>query len=251
MFIACWSAKGGVGTTVVAAGLALATRTANRAAPSLLVDLDGDLPCCLGLPDPEGPGVAEWAASGPEVPPDALSRLEVPVTTGLALLPRGHGPLLPDRIDLLVSLLIASGRRVVVDCGALGPPQARRARVDSSRAGGERQHGPVAGAEPEGSVDRRVQAAARVVAAAPSSLLVVRPCVMGLHRSSRLGLRPSGVVVIREPGRALRAADVEAVVGAPVLAELALDPAVARAVDAGLLGARLPRGFADALAAVA
>jgi hypothetical protein len=34
---------------------------------------------------------------------------------------------------------------------------------------------------------------------------------------------------------------VEAAVGAPVVATLTLDPAVARAIDAGLLAARLPR----------
>lgn len=239
MFVACWSAKGGVGTTVVAAGLALASRTANRAAPSLVVDLGGDLPCCLGLPEPTGPGVAEWLASPDDVPPDALSRLEVPVTNGLALLPRGTGPLRPERADVLVALLAASGRRVVVDCGAISAPLGPRERV----APGAATDGP--------AEDRRVQTSAKVVAGSGSSLLVVRPCVMALHRSTRLGLRPSGVVVVREPGRALRADDVAAVVGAPVVAEVALDPAVARAVDAGLLAARLPRGFADALATVA
>lgn len=241
MFVACWSAKGGVGTTVVASGLALATRSANRAAPSLVVDLAGDLPCCLGLPEPSGPGVAEWLASGSDVPPDALGRIEVPVTAGLALLPRGLGPLRTDRIEVLVALLAASGRRVVVDCGSLVAPA--------------RGHHSLEGPPPTGSAgvsnDRRMQAAARVVSGAHSSLLVVRPCVMGLQRSTRLGIRPTGVVVVREPGRALRADDVAAVIGAPVVAELAFDPAVARAVDAGLLAARLPRSFADALASVA
>jgi hypothetical protein len=64
-------------------------------------------------------------------------------------------------------------------------------------------------------------------------------------------LRPSGVVLLAEPGRALTRADVAEVVGVPVVAEVALDPAVARAVDAGLLPVRLPRGLARALAHVA
>jgi hypothetical protein len=55
-------------------------------------------------------------------------------------------------------------------------------------------------------------------------------------------------VLIREPGRALHAADVERAVGVPVVAELDLDPAVARAVDAGLLAARLPRSLQRRLA---
>ena len=47
----CWSVKGGSGTTVVAATLALSCPTA-----SLLVDLDGELPAVLGLPEPSGQG---------------------------------------------------------------------------------------------------------------------------------------------------------------------------------------------------
>ena len=66
-------------------------------------------------------------------------------------------------------------------------------------------------------------------------------CYLALRRAVALEARPSGVVLIEEPGRALRARDVEAAIDAPVVATLALDPAVARAVDAGLLAARLPR----------
>ena len=51
----CWAAKGGSGTTVVAATIALACPT-----DSLLVDLDGELPAVLGLPEPAGQGVADW-----------------------------------------------------------------------------------------------------------------------------------------------------------------------------------------------
>ncbi len=70
MVTACWSLKGGSGTTVVAAGLALSIqRRIGR--PVLLVDLAGDLPAALGLPEPTGPGVAEWLAAGPAVPPEA------------------------------------------------------------------------------------------------------------------------------------------------------------------------------------
>jgi len=57
------------------------------------------------------------------------------------------------------------------------------------------------------------------------------------------------VVLVRDPGRAVRSADVAVVVGAPVVAEVAVDPAVARAVDAGLARTRLPRAHLDALGA--
>ena len=56
---------------------------------------------------------------------------------------------------------------------------------------------------------------------------------------------------MREPGRSLTAGDVASVIGTPVVAELAVDPAVARAVDAGLFAARLPRSFASAVRQVA
>jgi hypothetical protein len=59
------------------------------------------------------------------------------------------------------------------------------------------------------------------------------------------------VVLLAEPGRALTRADVEDCVGAPVVAEVAVDPQVARAVDAGLLATRLPRALARELSRAA
>jgi hypothetical protein len=59
------------------------------------------------------------------------------------------------------------------------------------------------------------------------------------------------VVLMTEPGRSLTAEDVEAVIGAPVRAEVAFDPAVARAVDAGTFLDRIPRTLERALHAAA
>ncbi|MFZ2440837.1 MAG: hypothetical protein WAW51_00670, partial [Ilumatobacteraceae bacterium] len=59
MFL-CWSAKGGSGTTVVSAALALVL---SHRRPALLVDLAGDAPAALGIAEPAGPGVADWLAS--------------------------------------------------------------------------------------------------------------------------------------------------------------------------------------------
>ena len=58
MLIACWSVKGGVGTTVVAASLAVLLA---RAAPQgvLLVDLGGDAAVMFGRED-EGRGIEDW-----------------------------------------------------------------------------------------------------------------------------------------------------------------------------------------------
>ena len=72
MVTVCWAAKGGSGTTVVAATLAL-----RAPHPSLLVDLDGELPSVLGIAQPDRPGVADWMASA--APPDHLADLTVPL----------------------------------------------------------------------------------------------------------------------------------------------------------------------------
>src|SRR5215211_2524357 len=71
VLIACWAAKGGAGTTVVATALARVL-TSGAPAGALLADLAGDVPAVLGLPEPTGPGLAEWLAAGEDVPPDAL-----------------------------------------------------------------------------------------------------------------------------------------------------------------------------------
>lgn len=215
MLVACWSSKGGSGTTVVAASLALVLA---RRAPdgALLVDLAGDAPAALGLPEPDGPGLTGWLAAGSDVPADALPRLEEPAGAGLAILPRGSGELAPERAEVLTALLATDPRPVVVDCGAA----------------------------PTG-------AALAVASGATRSILVTRACFLSLRRALSAPLRPSAVVLLTEPGRSLTRLDVEDCVGAPVVAEVAVDPVVARAVDAGLLACRLPRGLARELARAA
>lgn len=205
MLIACWSAKGGSGTTVVAAALGLLHRRGHPGGV-LLVDLAGDLPAVLGLAEPEGPGLAGWSDAGDEVPVDALARLEIPVGDGVSLLPRGRGEVDPSRGDVLAALLGADGRVVVADCGT-GP----------------------------------TGAALAVAAGATRCVLVTRPCYLSLRRAVGASLVPSEIVLVGEPGRALDRHDVEHALGAPVRHEVPVDPAVARAVDAGLLAARLPR----------
>lgn len=205
MLVACWSSKGGAGTTVVATTLALLLAR-REAAGAVIGDLAGDVPAVLGLAEPTSPGLAGWLAAGADVPADALGRLEHRAAPALALLPRGAGPLAPDRADVLTALLTADARPVVADCGA----------------------------EPDG-------AGLVVAAGATRSVLVTRPCFLALRRALSAPLRPSEIVLLTEPGRSLSRLDVEDCIGAPVVAEVAVDPAVARAVDAGLLATRLPR----------
>ena len=87
MFIICRSPKGGVGTSVVAAALAL--RHAHAGHPTVLVDLAGDQPDLLGVAPSSSLGIGDWAAGGDDVPVEALTALEVEVGGGLSLLPRG------------------------------------------------------------------------------------------------------------------------------------------------------------------
>ena len=211
MLIACWSVKGGSGTTVVATVLALLHA---RAGGALVADLVGDVPAALGIPEPPGPGLAAWLAAADDVGADALDRLAVAVTPGLDLLATGPPgpPGRPGRGAALAAALARHDRPVIIDAG-------------SSPAG----------------------AALDVAAAASVSLLVVRPCFLALRRAVAAPVRPSGVVLVREPGRSLGRRDVEDALQVPVCAEVDLEPAVARAVDAGLLAARLPRSLAHAL----
>jgi MinD-like ATPase involved in chromosome partitioning or flagellar assembly len=213
VFITCWSVKGGSGTTVVAASLALLS--ARRGAEGcLLIDLVGDVPAVLGLPDPAGPGVTAWLAAADDVGADALARLEVDAAPRLAVVPAGitHDPPGPGRGVALATALAADRRTVVVDAGSCPST-----------------------------------AALDVVAAASASLLVLRPCYLALRRAVAAPVRPSGVVLVREAGRALGRLDVEDALQVPVRAEIDVEPAVARAVDAGLLATRLPRSLAHGL----
>ena len=217
MLVTGWSVKGGVGTTVVAASLAVLL-SRRHPAGALLVDADGDLPSVLGLPRPDGPGLAELTTTTPDAPADRLARLEIPVDDHLSLVPRGEGDLDPAALPAVAEALLLDARPVVVDAGLLGRP----------------------------GDDRRTLAGA-----ATTSVLVLRPCYLALRRALDAPVRPTGTVVVDEPGRSLDAADVHDVLGVPVLARLRWDPAVARAVDAGVLAQRLPRHLARHLASVA
>ncbi|CAA9266166.1 MAG: hypothetical protein AVDCRST_MAG76-3038 [uncultured Acidimicrobiales bacterium] len=205
VLITCWSSKGGSGTTVVAAALATLMGTEDTAA--LLVDLGGDLPAALGLPEP-ATGLTGWVEG------EDLAPLVVRAGLRLRLLPRGPGPL-PSGIGPGLAAALA-GQPAVVDAGVIG---------GTAQAG----------------------AALDLAAVATASLLVVRPCFLALRRAVAAPLRPSGVVLVSEPERVLGPADVEAALGVPVVAVVPWDPTVARRVDSGLLGSALPRGLASAL----
>ncbi len=203
MFVVCWSAKGGAGTSVVAAAMGLMSAADGIA--TLLVDLDGDQASILGLAEPAGPGVGDWLDAGDDVPVDALAELEIPVGANLSLLGRGDGSIADvERLALLGSILAGSGRSVIVDAGATGP--------------------------------------LRWWAGLAESILVSRACYLAVRRAGRVPA-DTQLVLIDEPGRALRVDDVLMATGASLRCRVAHDPAVARAVDAGLFTTRLPRSL--------
>jgi hypothetical protein len=217
MVTLCWAAKGGSGTTVVAAALALSSGR-----PSLLVDLDGELPAVLGLPEPDRPGVGEWLAS--DASTDHLAELLLDIAPQTWLLPwqaatselrhetvaAEHGARWTTLGDWLHDWSAQWGCDVTIDIGTRLPPPALSARADRS-------------------------------------LLVTRPCYLSLRRAVGSDVRPTGVILVDEPGRSLGQRDVEHALGVPVDAVVSVDPSVARAVDAGLLTGRVPRVMTRAL----
>lgn len=170
--------------------------------PTVVVDLAGDVMAAFGIPEPDGPGVHDWLRS--ESPADRLARLEHRITDHATVIAAGRsdGPIDPRWFELAAHLR-TDERRVIVDAGTGRPPDA-------------------------------------LLAAADETLLVTRACYLSLGHAVAAGVVPTGVVLIDEPGRSLRPADIERSLGAPVVSTSLLDPAIARAVDAGLLASRLP-----------
>lgn len=221
MLITCWSVKGGAGVSVVSA--ALAALLAQRHGAAAIVDLGGDQPAVLGLAEPAAPGILDWCSSSADG--ERLASLCIEVSDDLSLLPRGEG------VDVVAS---ERGGELVRSCTALAPAVVVDAGVLLSTASADVTE------------DGEIPLAAHLRDSG-SSLLVTRPCYVALRRAKALGVSADGVVVVDEPGRALRAKDVSEVLGLPVVGVVEADPAVARAVDAGTFVNRMPAGLARGL----
>ncbi len=231
MIVWYWSVKGGVGTSVVAAATAIRLASDDREAT--LVDLTGDQPALLGMvagAAPSEPGIGDWVAAGDGVAADAIGRLLEDVAPGLRLLRQGTQPALAARAEVRSSPpptvesspergpQLALGRRrlvlalevlarigpVVVDAGL--DPFELRSDLGS-------QHRPVC---------------------------VLRSCYLALTRAQQVRGPYDRVVLVEEPGRALRCRDVASAVGASTVERVAWDPRVARSVDAGTIVSMLP-----------
>ncbi|MEZ5340779.1 MAG: hypothetical protein R2706_04830 [Acidimicrobiales bacterium] len=204
-----YSAKGGSGCSTIAAGFAL---VAAKRTPTLLVDCAGNLDLLLGLrPGRVAPdlGLTDWlGASDP--PPDALARLERPITAGLSLLPFGRHGWDADagRLQLLASLLAHDGRRSVVDVGG------------------------------------RFADCAALASRAEQTVLVSRSCYLDLAAACNLPT-PDALVLIMEAGRALRPGDFQAALGLRRSVVVAWDAKIARSIDSGTAVAELGRQLSD------
>lgn len=207
MVLCLWSPKGGSGASVFAAACALVLA---REGGARLADLGGDQPAILGLGSDAGTGLREWLRVGAQAPSDALDRLALDVGRGLTLLPAGHAPMgaaAPESGAALGVALRSDGVPTVVDAGVAESP-----------------------------------AVEALVEVADASVVVLRGCYLALRRAVQAPVtaHTAGAVLVEEPGRALGAREVSDVLGVPVLATVGVRSSIARAVDAGVLAARMP-----------
>ena len=187
-------------------------RHLGRRTATTLVDLAGDVPAALGVPEPSTPGVGDWLRSRSSEP-----------AAGRPADPRRRRPLLlPARSD--AAARCPRGERLAVALAVSRWRGRRRRRHRAATSGTRRSRRPGPARHPF------VLPRLRRACASPHS-----------HRG--------GAGARSRAGR-LRAVDIEHSIGAPVVAQLEIDPAVARAVDAGLLANRLPLGMLRGLRAL-
>ncbi len=209
MLVSFWSPKGGSGTSVVAA--AFTAVLARHHHDVRLLDAAGDQPAICGVRVPPEPrGVADWLAAGPLSPAAAIESFALDAGS-FTLVPTGgaelHGALGAAGAALAV-VLRDDPRISVVDAG--------RARAPAVRS---------------------------LVELAHLSVIVVRNCLLALHRvHERRDLVDvtSGLVLVDEPHRSVLERDVCTLVARPQLGVVPCVPEIARTVDAGVLLGRAP-----------
>lgn len=193
------SSKGGSGTTVTACASAL--HAASQRGSAVLIDLCGDVPAALGMAEPNTPGINEWLAENQTADGEALVLLGNSTSNGLIVIHRGDKFVegQPRWCDL-AHILSTLPMPVFIDAGTSFVPD-------------ELRH------------------------IAKHVVLVTRQCYLSLRRATLIP-KPTSVVVVEEEGRALRARDIEYVIGSPVIATIPFKTPISRAVDAGLFSTR-------------
>jgi hypothetical protein len=204
------SPKGGNCTTVTTAAFAL--MSAARGINTVLFDLCGDIPATLGMVEPSSPGINDWLSENNEGDDESLVKMGTPLLNGLVVVHRGSKFVEGQpRWQQLAEAIRTLPHTSIIDAGITFVPEEVRQSVDSVT-------------------------------------MVTRPCYLSLRRATHLP-KPHNVIVIREEARALTVNDVSHVLGVPKFAEIPYNPAISRAVDAGLLTSRCEQLFADAFPA--
>jgi hypothetical protein len=118
---ACWTVKGGSGTTVFASALALTL--AERNGKATIIDFGGDVPSVLGMAEPVGRGIRDWLATS-DRDPQHLDNLRVSATSRLSVVPVGSAVAFDE--SAFDDLVAASDDHTVFDFGMLRPPESLR-----------------------------------------------------------------------------------------------------------------------------
>lgn len=200
MFIIFTSPKNGNGITVTAASYALLS--ALRGSRTVLIDLCGDQPAALGMPEPTSAGIHDWLSEDSSGDATQLLSMGREATNGLLVIHRGAQFITGEpRWSALGEAIASLPYTMIVDAGV-----------------GHLPH-------------ELTQVATKVIT-------VVKPCYLSLRRATQLPT-PTSIYVVKEEGRALTVKDVGHVLNAPIEAEIPYEPAISRAVDAGLLPSRV------------
>lgn len=200
MFIIFTSPKNGNGVTVTAASYALLS--AIRGTKTVLIDLCGDQPAALGMQEPPSPGINDWLSEGATSDSSQLLAMGRECMSGLLVIHRGSQFILGEpRWTEFAEVIASLPYTVILDAGVGHLP-------------------------------------AELKNVASKIITVVKPCYLSLRRATQLP-NPTSVFVVKEDGRALTTKDVGHVLNAPIDAEIPYEPAIGRAVDAGLLPSRV------------
>lgn len=213
MVVACWSPKGGVGKTVLAA--ALTFRFAALGHPALLVDLDpqkADVATLLQCP--ARPGLSDWPLVAPDLPPAALVQHQgIAVVPGPARLVE-EGAVNRDLADRLLTALLRYPGVVVLDVAS---PLRDSTLVALDRAGA-------------------------VLLVVTPDLLSIRSAYHFAQDMPLLDLQPDKFcLVLNRAGRGLTRTEIAELLPFPILGEVPSVPALAQAANRGEAAAFLTR----------
>ena len=202
MLIILSSPKGGSGTSVVTASLAIVSSSST---PTLLVDLAGDQAAIMGLPEPPV-GIKDWTNG---MTHREFDEILIACNDNLQLAPFGSSAVEIFSTSAWGNLARelmqreSNGVNIIIDFGQGDLPLAFNKLTDMH-------------------------------------FMVTRPCYLSLRRAVNIEQKFSGVIVVQEHDRVLTTSDVESVMKLKCVAEVPYSSEISRRVDSGLLKSRLP-----------